>query len=196
MKNNKLNKKELRNFTTLVYDYLNKTYMDDLERSIDPWDAEGHGWRTGSLNDLQDFAQLCAIAGRLNDPSCAYAPYLKSDLFHGSYDYDSVALHHENLPDGMWNDFFDVLLKVEEEDAVSEWGANNVCDNFIVEFLNEENLRWWIEDNISREEYKNYKAVYDAGMEEILVEPATGFLHTILCNWLGAEKFNELKTSL
>lgn len=195
MKNCKLNKKELRAFTALVYDYLNKTYMDDLERSIDPWDAEDYGYRTGSLDDLRDFAQMCAIIGRLNDPSCAYAPYLKSDYCRFDL-YDSVVSHHENLPDGMWKDFFDVLLKVEEEDAVSEWGASHCCDEFIVEFLNEENLRWWIQDNISREEYQNYKAVYDSGMEEILREPATGFLHTILCDWLGAEKFNELKTSL
>lgn len=196
MKNSKLNKKELRVFTTLVYDYLNKTYIEDLRNSLDSLDSEC-GLQTGSLSDLQDFAQVCANIGRWNDPSCAYAPYYRSDYCMGGT-YDSAVLHHENLPPGMWKDFFDVLLKAEKADAEFNGGITgwNGCDEFIVEFLNEKNLRWWIEDNISKEEYQNYKAVYDSGMEEILSEPATGFLWGILHDWLGDEQFNELKTSL
>lgn len=196
MKNSKLNKKELRVFTTLVYDYLNKTYSEDLFRSLKAEDVRC-GLNTGTLEDLRAFAEICANVSKLKDPSCAYTPYFKSD--YCIYDiYDSVVLHHENLPDGMWKDFFDVLLKIEKENAEFNGGITgwNGCDEFIVEFLNEENLRWWIEDNISKEEYQNYKAVYDSGMEEILSEPATGFLWGILHDGLGDEQFNELKTSL
>lgn len=191
MKNCKLNKKELRAFTALVYDYLNKTYVEDLHNSLD-LDSDC-GLRTGSLSDLQDFAQMCVNISRWGDPGSAYAPYYRSD--YCMYDtYDSIVLHHENLPDGMWKDFFDVLRKIEKEDTESFAGAHNGCDELVVEFLNEKNLRWWIEDNISKEEYQNYKAIYDSGMEEILREPATGFLWSILHGWVGDEYFNKLMT--
>lgn len=194
MKNNKLKKRDLQVFTTLVYDYLNKTYMKDLERSLDPEEVREYELQ-GSLSDLRDFAQMCVSMGRLNDPSCRYAPFLNSGACCCVVDlYDSVVLHHENLPDGMWKDFFDVLRKTHKEDADFFGNVSNCCDEFIVDYLNEDCLRLWIQDNISQEEYQNYKAVYDAGMVEILSEPATGFLCTILCHWLGGEKFNELMT--
>lgn len=192
MKNNKLNKKELKAFTALVYDYLDKTYVEDLHNSLDALDREC-GLRTGTLSDLQDFAQMCVNVSRWGDPMFAYAPYYKSDYCVGDT-YDSIVLHHGNLPDGMWKDFFDVLRKIEKEDTESSAGAHNGCDELVVEFLNKENLRWWIEDNISKEEYRNYMAVYDSGMKEILREPATGFLWSILHNWVGTEKFIELTT--
>ena len=188
MKNNKLNKRDLQIFTTLVYSYLNRTYSKDLHKSIDP---ENLDWlSTGTLGDLRDFAQMCVSFKRLNDSG--YAPYVLSDFL--AEDYDSAALRHKNLPDGMWKDFFDVLEKAQKEDAEFFEDESNCCDEFIVDYLNEECLSLWIQDNISQEEYKNYKAVYDAGMEEILCEPATGFLCAILCDWLGPEKFNEIMT--
>ena len=58
--------------------------------------------------------------------------------------------------------------------------------------LNKENLRLWIKDNISKEEYQSYKAVYDSGMEEILCEPATGFLWGILRDYMGDKELNKL----
>lgn len=175
----KLKKKDLQEFTNLVWSYLDRTYEKALRQSLSRGDV-ARGLETGTLWDLQKFAQLCVCVRELNDPCrTAYAPYLKSDYCIDGEIYDSVVFHHKDLPPGMWKDFFDNL---QEEEKIGKEGRN-AADEIIVEYLNEETLKSWITKHIDEADFKNYKTVCEAGMQEILNEPAREFLRAILHMW-------------